>query len=235
MDLKSINWNRDYNLFIEYLFNIRDIKYKEFNSKIITSKYEILGIRSPILKNMAKEIFKGDYASFLVMEDYRYYEIIMLKGLVLGLIKDISELEKYFDSYLNLIDNWALCDSFCASLKIVNKNKEYFLNIIDGLINSKEEYRVRVGLVLLLDFYVEEKYLDYIFLGINKTTSNLYYINMARAWLLCECFIKYQDYTLNYLDNNELDKFTINKAISKIRDSFRVEKEKKEDILKYKR
>ncbi len=235
MDLKSINWNKDYNLFIEYLFNIRDIKYKEFNSKIITTKYEILGIKSPVLKKMAREIFKGDYKSFLDINDNNYYEIIMLKGLVLGLIKNISELEEYFNGYLNLIDNWALCDSFCASLKIVNKNKEYFLNIIDDLINSKLEYKVRVGLVLLLDFYVEKEYLDYIFECINKTESDFYYINMARAWLLCECFIKYQDYTLKYLDNNKLDKFTINKTISKIRDSFRVDKDKKEYILKYKR
>ncbi len=234
MNLKSINWEKDYNLFIDYLFSIRDIKYKEFNSKIINTKYEILGVRSPILKKIAKEIFKGDYEAFLNIQDYKYYEIIMLKGLVLGFIKDINKLENYFYSYLYLIDNWALCDSFCANLKIVNTNKEYFKGIIDNLINTGHEYKVRVGLVLLLDFYVEKEYLEYLYFIISKN-NDLYYVNMARSWLLCECFIKYQKETLEYLDNNNLDKFTINKAISKIRDSFRVSKDVKEYILKYKR
>ena len=58
---------------------------------------------------------------------------------------------------------------------------------------------------------------------------------MARAWLLCECFIKYENETLKYLENNNLDKFTINKTISKIRDSFRVDKKTKDYILKFKR
>ena len=236
MDFKNIIWNKDtYTEFINYLTRIKDNKYKDFNRKIINTKYLMLGIKIPILKKIAKEISKGDYKSFLNIITDDYYELVMIKGLVITSIKEIDELNKYFEEYISLIDNWALCDIFCSSLKIVNKNKDYFKDIIVYLIKTKKEYYVRVGLVLLLDYYVEEKYLDDIFKIINMIDSDYYYVNMAIAWLLCECFIKYQDITLKYLENNNLNKFTINKCISKIKDSYRVSREMKEYINKFKK
>ncbi len=236
MDFKNTMWNKDtYIEFINYLISIKDHKYKYFNNKIINTKYLMLGIKIPILKKIAKEIRKGDYKSFLNIITDDYYELVMIKGLVIASIKEINELNKYFDNYISLIDNWALCDIFCSSLKIVNKNKDYFKDIIVYLIKTKKEYYVRVGLVLLLDYYVEEKYLDDIFKIINMIDSDYYYVNMAIVWLLCECFIKYQDITLKYLENNNLNKFTINKCISKIKDSYRVSREMKEYINKFKK
>ena len=40
---------------------------------------------------------------------------------------------------------------------------------------------------------------------------------------------------IKFLEKNDLDKFTQNKAIQKIRESYRVSKEEKENILKYKK
>lgn len=218
----------------EYLKSISEESYKEFNSKIIFTNYEMLGIRLPKLRILAKEIFKTDYKEFLNI-NITYYEEAMLYLLVIALIKDIDELMLYFPKALDLIDNWALCDSFCGSLKIVINNKEYFLKVIDKLLKSDKTYNVRVGLVLLLNYYVSEDYLDLIFKYLDNINSDEYYINMAEAWLLCEIFIKYQSDGLKYLENNKLNSFTINKTISKIRDSFRVSKEIKEMILKYRR
>ena len=218
----------------EYLKSISEESYKEFNSKIIFTNYEMLGIRLPKLRILAKEIFKTDYKEFLNL-NITYYEEAMLYLLVIALIKDIDELMLYFPKALDLIDNWALCDSFCGSLKIVINNKEYFLKVIDKLLNSDKTYNVRVGLVLLLNYYVSEDYLDLIFKYLDNINSDEYYINMAEAWLLCEIFIKYQSDGLKYLENNKLNSFTINKTISKIRDSFRVSKDVKDIILKYRR
>ena len=95
-------------------------------------------------------------------------------------------------------------------------------------VKSNQTYHIRVGLILLLCYYVEEEYLDNI-------KSDEYYVNMAEAWLVCEIFIKYENVGLKYLEHNELNKFTINKSISKIRDSYRVDKEMKEYILKFKK
>lgn len=228
--------NKDkYLEYVDYLKNIREEEYKKFNLKIITTNYEMLGIRLPILRSIAKEISKGDYKSFLNMAGSIYYEEVMIYLLVVASIKSLDELMIYFDASIKLIDNWALCDTFCGSLKIVEKNKDYFLNIIDNLLNSKEVYRIRVGFVLLLNYYVSEEYLDLIFNYLDTINSREYYVNMAKAWLLCEVFVKYQDRGLKYLENNKLDTFTINKAISKIRDSYRVSEEIKDMILKYRK
>lgn len=228
--------NKDkYLEYIDYLKSIREEEYKKFNSKIITTGYEMLGIRLPILRSIAKEINKGDYKSFLNIAGSTYYEEVMIYLLVVASIKSLDELMMYFDASIKLIDNWALCDTFCGSLKIVEKNKDYFLKVIDNLLNSKEVYRIRVGFVLLLNYYVSEEYLDLIFNYLDTINSSEYYVNMAKAWLLCEVFVKYQDRGLKYLENNKLDTFTINKGISKIRDSYRVSKEIKDMILKYKK
>lgn len=234
MDLK-IKWCEDnYLEFINYLKSLGEEEYKKFNSKIIHTKYEMLGIRLPILRKITSEIYKGDYKSFLNMAHSFYYEEVMIKGFIIAKIKDINEFMIYFYDYLDFIDNWAINDSFCNSLKIVNKNKKYFLTVIDKLIKSNKEYDVRVGLILLLNFYIEEEYLDIIFSYMDRIKSEKYYINMAEAWLICEVFTKYPERTLIYLKNNHLNSFTINKAISKIRDSYRVSKEMKDYVLKYK-
>lgn len=227
--------NDKYREYINYLISIGEEEYKKFNSRIIFTKYEMLGIRLPKLRKIAKDISKKDYKSFLKISGNTYYEEVMIYLLVVASLKSTSELMLYFDKALCLIDNWALCDSFCSSLKIVEKNKDYFLKIIDKLLKSKETYNIRVGFVLFLNFYVSEEYLDLIFNYLNNIKSTEYYINMAKAWLLCEVFIKYQDSGLKYLENNNLDSFTINKAISKIRDSYRVSKEIKDKILIYRR
>jgi 3-methyladenine DNA glycosylase AlkD len=226
--------NKKYKEYIEYLKSISEESYKKFNSKIIFTNYEILGIRLPKLRRFAKEIFKTDYKEFL-NQNITYYEEAMLYLLVIALIKDIDELMLYFPKALDLIDNWALCDSFCGSLKIVINNKEYFLKVIDKLLKSDKTYNIRVGLVLLLNYYVSEEYLDLIFKYLDSIDSDEYYINMAEAWLLCEIFIKYQSYGLKYLENNKLNSFTINKTINKIRDSYRVSKDVKDKILIYKK
>ena len=226
---KDIVWDK------EYLKSISEESYKKFNSKIIFTNYEMLGIRLPKLRVLSKEIFKTDYKEFLKISNITYYDEAMLYLLVIALIKDIDELMLYFPKALDLIDNWALCDSFCGSLKIVINNKEYFLKVIDKLLKSDKTYNVRVGLVLLLNYYVSEEYLDLIFKYLDDINSDEYYINMAEAWLLCEIFIKYQSYGLKYLENNKLNSFTINKTISKIRDSYRVSKEIKDKILIYKK
>lgn len=232
----NINWNKDsYQEFIKYLKSISDAKTQVFNTKIITTKYPILGIKLPLLRNIAKKISAGDYQSFIKHNTSTYYEEVMINLLVISNIKDKDELLKYFYIGLDLIDNWALCDSFCSSLKIVNKYKHEFLDIIKKLVKSNKTYYIRVGIVLLLDYYIEEEYLKIIFNILDNIKSCEYYVLMAISWLVAEIFIKYPEDGLNYLKNNNLNSFTINKSISKIRDSYRVKKEVKEAILQYKR
>lgn len=224
-----------YEELITKLKNEADPVYKVFNAKIISTKYEMLGVRLPVLRRIVKKIKPDDRLSLLKCLQANYYEEVMIKLLLVASIKNLEETMNYFTEAIDLIDNWALCDTFSNSLKIVALNKEYFLKVIAKLLKDHKTYHVRLGLVLLIDYYIEDKYLTIIYEYINSIKSDEYYINMALAWLVSEIFIKYPEVGLKILEDNNMDKFTTNKSISKIRDSYRVNKEMKDYILKFKK
>lgn len=236
MNFKIDKWTKEkYDEYINYLKSLADEKYKKFHSKLTTTKYEILGVRMPLQRKIAKEICKGDIFSFLEFNSSNYYEEVLIRGFVIASIKDKELLLNYLDDYVIQIDNWAICDSFCNSLKIVNKDKDYWFNYFSSYLNSDEEFNVRVGLIVFLNFYVEEKYMLKIFELIDKINLDKYYVNMGIAWFLCECFIKFREKTLEYFKKSHINTFTFNKTISKIMDSYRVSLEDKEYLKSLKR
>jgi 3-methyladenine DNA glycosylase AlkD len=88
--------------------------------------------------------------------------------------------------------------------------------------------------VALLCYYIELEYIDFVLSQSLRIKSEEYYVNMANAWLLCECLIKEREKTLKFLEHHSLNLFTLNKMISKCSDSFRVSEEDKNLLLKYK-
>ena len=232
----KMNSEEDYKEFIKYLKSIQDIKYKEFHSSLVlNSKYEMIGIRVPIMRDIAKKIANNDIEGFLRYAQDKYYEEVMIQGLVISHIKDEEKFYKHFQNYVSKIDNWALCDSFCSSIKIVRKYEEkYFKEAIKMSLN-KTEFTSRVGLVMILNHFINKGNLNDIFDTLNKIQSDKFYINMAEAWLLCEMYIKYPKETKDFLKKNSLNKFTQNKAISKIHDSYRVSMEEKELLNKFRK
>lgn len=234
---KNLVWDKNkYQDYTKYLNNYKeDKKFIDFNKKLIFTKYEILGIKVPNMRKIAKEISKTDIISFLNNVENNTYEEVMIEGLTISYIKDVDLCLKYFNKFINKIDNWAICDTCISSMKIVNKNKELFLRQIKKYIKSKDEYVVRVGVVLLLDYYIEDSYIDLVFDMINSINREEYYINMAIAWLVSVCFVKYRNKTFKYLKDNKLNKFTYNKSIQKIIESYRVSIEDKDVLRNMKR
>ncbi|MGM9834568.1 MAG: DNA alkylation repair protein [Bacilli bacterium] len=227
-------WTKEnYQSYLNYLISIKEDKYKEFHSKLCKTKYKILGIRLPIIRKIAKEIIKTDYKSFFKQITNTYYEEVMIEGLVLASIKEENLFFTYFENYIKKIDNWAITDSFCNTicLPINTENFNYF----QKLALNEEEFISRVGLIIILNHYVDKKYIKQIFKLLDKIKSDKYYVNMAEAWLVCELYTKYSNDTEKYLLNNKLNDFTFNKAISKMRDSYRISKEKKEYLRNLKR
>ena len=235
IELNNIWDEVQYNKLINYLNNIVEEKYKDFNSKLVLTKYKMYGIKVPILRDIAKKISKTNIISFLDIVKSNSYEEVMIEGLVISYIKEVDLCIKYFNKFINKIDNWAICDTCISSMKIVNKNKELFLKQIKKYIKSKNEYVVRVGVVLLLNYYIEDSYIDLVFDIIDSINREDYYINMAIAWLVSVCFVKYRNKTFKYLNDNKLNRFTYNKSIQKIIESYRVSLEDKEILRSMKR
>lgn len=61
--------------------------YKTFHQKLIPDVENFIGIRTPAVKALAKEIARGNAESFLRVSKSDYYEQSMLEGLVIGTAK----------------------------------------------------------------------------------------------------------------------------------------------------
>lgn len=219
------------------LINMQDIRYKEFHSNLCPGTENIIGIRVPVLRNYAKELLKKYEFEILINNiDNEYYEETMLQGMLIGLSnKKYSSIIKYIEEFIPKIDNWAICDTFCAGLKITKKHKEDMWIFINKYLKSDKEFEIRFAIVMLLDYYIEEKYLKRLFEIFDSIKNNSYYVEMAVAWAISICLIKYYDETVDYLKICKLDKFTYNKALQKAIESYRISEEKKEMLKSMKR
>lgn len=232
-DISSIEWCKEnYKEFVEFLLSLQDLKYKEFHSGLTTTNYEIIGVRVPILKSIAKKILKTDVEKFFSLVSNKYYEEVFIEGIVLANSGE-EILDKYLVKFIKKIDNWAICDSFCSSLKIVSKKQGKYWIYFTGLIDSTKEFQTRVSLVVLMNYYLNDNYIDRILKIVSSIKSDYYYINMAISWLLSVAIIDYKDKVIELLESKCLCKFVQNKTISKIQDSYRIDKETKEFVKKY--
>lgn len=214
------------------LIQMSDSKYKSFHSNLCPGINNILGIRVPVLREYAKKLIKKySFEELINNIDDEYYEEIMLQGMLIGLNskENFNVIKKYIEDYIPKIDNWAICDTFCAGLKIVNQNKENMWGFIKQYLDSDQEFYLRFAIVIILDYYIEEKYLEEIFRIFNNIQSEYYYVKMAIAWAISICLIKYYDKTINYLKNNsKIDKWTYNKSLQKAIEAYRITKDQKE-------
>lgn len=220
---------------IKDLNNLIDLKYQEFSKKLTPdTSYKIMGIRVPVLRQLAKKYQEYDVSKYLENVDFMTLEECQLYGIILNNQKwDFDKIKPYLEAYIPVIDSWAICDIFCAGVKINKKDISVFWDFITSYIDKEREFEVRFGLVMILEHYISYERLDEIISIIENINIHSYYVQMASAWLLSICFIKYPEYMLSYLqDSTKLDKFTYNKTLSKITDSYRVSKEYKEIIKK---
>lgn len=226
-------WRKvDYEEYLGYLLSIKNEKTIEFNSKIIKTNYKMIGIKTPELRNIAKFIAKGNIISFLSCVKSTYFEEILIEGFVIGFIKDYNLFLKYFEKFIRKIDNWAVCDMCVSSFKIMKKVD--FFGLANNLINTNDEFIQRVGLIIILGYYIDDNHIKRILDIVQNLRSNYYYVNMASAWLISTCFVKYKEMTLEAIKSKKMPAFVQNKSIQKIRDSYKVNKKDKDDILKYK-
>ena len=219
------------------LEELSDEEYRKFHTGLCPKSSEILGVRVPILRNFAKEIIKeGNIEEYLENALDNSYEEILLQGMVLGLWKtNIEKFSKYLESFIPKINSWAVCDVSVAGFKITKKNMEYMWNFLQKYLKSNKEFELRFAIVMLLDFYITDEYIDKVLQILNNIKNDEYYVKMAIAWTLQVAFVKFPNETMKLLKNNKLDDWTYNKALQKIIESYRVDENTKNEIKKMKR
>lgn len=220
-----------YEELISKLNQLSDSGYAAFHSKLLNNpKINVIGVRTPVLRKLAKE-YKESFNELLTLPD-EYYEVTFLKLIVASGLP-FEEFTKVVDRCVDLIDNWACCDCFKAVC--IGKHKEEFLPFVKAYLGVNREFYQRYALVTLLQFYVEEGYLDLIFESVERADTHYYYVHMAVAWLTAEVLIKHFEKGVEYLKLQRLDRATHNKAIAKACESLRITKEQKTQLKGLKR
>ena len=215
-------------MILERLFALQDLKYKEFQCKLMPTvdPEAVIGVRTPALRRLAREL-EGteEAAAFLQSLPHRYYDENNLHGFLLSLVKDCEETVAGLEAFLPYVDNWATCD--LISPKAFRRHPNQLPEQARRWMASQHTYTVRFGIGVLLEFYLDgafqTEYLDWA----ADLRSGEYYVNMMIAWYFATALAKQYDAALPYLLNRRLDSWTHNRAIQKALESRRVPEEQK--------
>lgn len=218
------------------LFQLQDLKYKDFHSNLCPNVNDIIGVRVPLLRKYAKELYKNNKLNKIKIGN-KYYEELVLQGMIIGFQtkESIERVINQIKEFVPKINSWAVCDTFCAGLKITKKYPKEIYNLIKEYLKSEKEFELRFAIVMLLDYYINDEYIDEVLSILDSIKSNNYYVKMANAWAISICLIKYYEKAIIFLENSSLDKFTYNKAIQKAIESYRITDKQKDDLRKMKR
>ena len=227
------------------LLTMAEQDYQKFSAALIPGVENMLGIRLPQLRTVAKEIAKSDWKAAIAEEDY-YFEERMLHGMVLSYAsKDMDEMLPYIEAFIPLVDNWSVCDSVFMGMDIFQKDRERSWKFIEPYLKSHKEFEVRVALIIMMQHLlkcdgkgkrltrlrkvemsdvhnfneVKGLYIDRVLAEVDKVDTADYYASMAASWLIAEAFCCYPHCTYEYLKQNRLDDRTYNKGIQKIIES----------------
>ncbi len=224
------------NIVRKELFELEDKNYKIFATKLLPNVDNLIGVRLPYLRNIAKRIALQDWQQYLEYAESNYFEEVMLQGMVIGYVKtDICELLKYVKKFIPKINNWSVCDSFCFGLKITEKNLNIVFNFLKPYFYSRHEFEVRFSVVMLLKWFNKQEYIESNLKILKAITNNGYYAKMAVAWAISVFYITFSDIILLYLKNNNINDFIYNESIKKIKESTRVSNELKDKIYQLKK
>ena len=219
----------------KYLNTLKELatgnaEYASFNRRIVNTKKEVIGVRLPDIRQLAKQISKGMDAaailSFIEDADKDSYEQVMTSGLVICYAK-ITEEEKISltREYLKDVDSWAPIDSFTDKMKKFDAN--LWWDFVVECLKSSEEYTVRYGVIRLMESFLTENYLPKTFKLLRSVKHEGYYVKMGMAWLYAEASLKAFELTMKEMDSSSIDSWTRRKALQKMLESYRLTDEQK--------
>lgn len=227
MDISEIN---------KILHENTDEKYRDFSAKLLPQGTKVLGVRLPFLRKIANKVASSDWNSFLQNYQPDYLEERLLYGFVIAYSPvGFSEKLKLTEKFVPLINNWSVCDSFCASFKLNNNDKILLWQFVQSYMIARGEYEKRFAIVMCLNYLIDDKFVDDVLDILISINCEEYYVQMAIAWTLAEVYIKYPEKVEKLLYNKNLSIKVHNKTIQKIRESLRVSKDTKCVLAKLRR
>ena len=218
------------------LRKLQDTGYRDMQVTIIpsVSADSIIGVRTPALRQLAKEFSKHEDVSLFLEElPHKYFEENQLHAFILSGMKDAESCIELVDAFLPYVDNWATCDQM--SPKIFRKNKKLLLEYVDKWIRSDHTYVKRFAIGMLMEHFLDEDFKTSYLTRVSMIRSDEYYVNLMTAWYFATALAKQYEAALPFIEKHKLDIWTHNKTIQKAVESYRITPEQKEYLKTLKR
>ena len=218
----------------EMLLVAKDDKYREFQAKLVpnVSPDTIIGVRTPDMRKIAKEVFNSpEKDEFLKELPHKYYEENLVHFFIIAMIKDFDECIEKVEEFIPYVDCWPVSDQ--ATPKSFKKNHAKLLPYIKNWIASDHVYTARFGIRMLMNEFLDDDFKDeYLELVASKEGDD-YYLKMMVAWYFATALAKKYDESVKYIEERKLSDWIHKKAIQKAVESYRVTDEHKEHLKKY--
>ena len=211
------------------LLELADNGYRDFQSKLMPTvpKSTIIGVRTPALRALAKELRGGELAAAFLQElPHKYFDENQLHAFLINDIKDYVQCVQELEHFLPYVDNWATCDQL--SPKVLKKQPEATLESIKQWMDSEHIYTVRFGMEMLMSFYLDAWFKPEYLAWVAADRNEEYYVKMTVAWFFATALAKQYADTVPYLEQHLLPEWTQKKTIQKACESYRITKEQKE-------
>ncbi|MBQ5692451.1 MAG: DNA alkylation repair protein [Alistipes sp.] len=249
---------------------LTDARYRDGHLRVVNALPErrVLGLHSPEIKQVAKQLSRnggevvmpdgmrkicvngaeGIRAFEAVSIESLCYEETVIWGYLINLEKcSLDERLAMLGRYVPVLDNWAVCDSYCAHAKwMARADKAALWAFLQPWFCSEREFEVRFAVVVSMCYFLNEEWLDKVFERINglnfgrikskyKTVKGKpkvaqqgtvqgaepYYVRMGVAWLLATALAKFPDATRAFVRSSNLPEDVVKLYIRKARESFR--------------
>ena len=219
----------------DQLFALQDVAFGDFQAKLMPniSRNNIIGVRTPALRALARKIAKTDAAQeFIGQLPHRYFEENNLHAFIVAQTSDFDEAMRQTELFLPHIDNWATCDQFTPAA--FKKHPDELLKVVRRWIESSHTYTVRFAIKMLMTFYLDDLFCDEYPQMVAAVKSDEYYVKMMIAWYFATALSKQYDAIVGYLTEHRLDAWCQNKTIQKAVESYRISDERKAALKKMK-
>ena len=249
---------------------LTDARYREGHLRVVNALPErrVMGLHSPEIKQVAKQLSRegGEVvmpdgtrhicangaevirAFETVPSESLCYEETVVWGYLINLEKcSLDEHLAMLGRYVPMLDNWAVCDSYCAHAKWMERaDKAVLWAFLERWFDSECEFEVRFAGVVAMCYFLNEEWLDKVFECINRLDfgrikskyrtvkgkpkvaqqgtvqgAEPYYVRMGVAWLLATALAKFPEQTRAFVRSLNLPEDVVKLYIRKARESFR--------------
>lgn len=201
-----------------------DPEYQAFNAALIPGVDNVLGVRMPALRRLAKDIARGDWRSYLGCARHDSHEETLLQGLVIAYAKVETEaLLPLIRAHVEKLSNWSDCDVFCGGLKVAKAEPDRLWAFVEPYYDRTEPYPLRFAIVMSLSYFLGDAHIDRVLSRLGAVRHEDYYVRMAVAWAVSMAYVAQRERTLAFLEDSPLDDWTHNKALQKVIESRQVD------------